>query len=202
MRSYLLYLVIPTLLLSDHYLNDIDNEISWLKEETYVISASRIKESIDKTPVNITLIDQKMIRDMGANNLTDIFRAVAGIGVSQSNIYVDKIESRGIKTWFSEKILFMLDGHSLNVDLLNGGATGAYKYFPIELIKRVEIIKGAASALYGENAFSAVVNIITKDSFDIDGTIASIKLGSDLTKTANILYGKKHDSLEITTNIN
>ena len=202
MKKILLYVVLPSLLLANEFNTGIENEISWLKEETYVVSASRVKENIKKTPVNITVIDEDTIQNMGANNLLDVLRIVPGMGVSQSNVYIDKIESRGIKTWFGEKVLFMLDGHSLNVDLLNGGATGAYKYFPVEIIQRLEVIKGPASALYGENAFSAVINIITKKSSDIDGTIASLKFGSDNTKTANLLYGKKYEEFEVTANIN
>ncbi|PHS58273.1 MAG: hypothetical protein COB17_03360 [Sulfurimonas sp.] len=202
MNKFLLTIILPSLLLAHEFNGDVENEISWLKEETYVISASRVKENIKKTPVSITVIDKDTIQNMGANNFLDILRLVPGMGVSQSNVYVDKIESRGIKIWFSEKVLIMLDGHSLNIDLLNGGTTGAYKYFPVEIIQRIEIMKGPASALYGENAFSAVINIITKKSAEIDGTIASIKYGSDNTKTINLLYGKKYEDFELTTNIN
>jgi outer membrane cobalamin receptor len=143
-----------------------------------------------------------MIENMGANNIFDILRTVAGFGVSQSNIYVDKITVRGIETWFSEKVLILLDGHSLNVDLLNGGATGAYKNIPIELIKRVEIIKGPASALYGENAFTALINIITKKAKDIDGVEVAVKYASDNTKVANLAFGKSYDDFDLTANLN
>ena len=173
-----------------------------MQEETFVISASRVKENIKKASASITVIDEDTIHKMGANNIMDILVTVPGLGVSQSNLYVDKITVRGIETWFSEKVLILLDGHSLNVDLLNGGATGAYKDIPVELIKRIEIIRGPASALYGENAFTALINIITKTAQDINGSKVVIKYGSDNTKIANLTFSKVFENFEIMTNFN
>ncbi len=190
--------LLSSVVLADNLEMTLQDEISWLQEETFVISASKIKENIKKAPSSITVIDEDTINKMGANNLLDVLRVVSGLGVSQSNIYVDKINVRGIETWFSEKILILLDGHSLNVDLLNGGATGAYKDMPIELIKRVEVIKGPASALYGENAFTALINIITKEADDIDGVQVSARVGSFNTATANLLFGKTCQDYKVT----
>lgn len=202
MKKELLFMILPSFLLAGSLQNALQEEISYLKEETFVTSASKVKESVKKTPATVTVVTQEMIENMGAQNIFDIFRSVPGLGVSQSNIYVDKITVRGVETLSSEKVLILLDGHSLNVDLLNGGATGAYKNIPIELIKRVEIIKGPASALYGENAFTALINIITKKADDIDGTEVAVKYGSDNTKITNFAFGKVYDDFEIVTNLN
>lgn len=202
MKKTLVYLSLPALLLANPFQTTLANEASWLKEETFVVSASKVKEDIKKTPASVTVISAEMISNMGANSIFDILRAVPGLGVSQSNIYVDKISVRGIETWLSEKILILLDGHSLNVDLLNGGATGTYKNIPIDLIKRVEIIKGPASALYGENAFTALINIITKKAKDIDGSKIILKYGDDNTKIANLAFGKVYEDFEIAANLN
>jgi len=202
MNKRLLFLMIPSLLLAGSLQGTLQEEISYLQEETFVISASKVKENIKKTPASVTVVTQEMIENMGANNIFDILRSVPGLGVSQSNIYNDKITVRGVETWFSEKVLILLDGHSLNADLLNGGATGAYKNLPIELIQRVEIIKGPASALYGENAFTALINIITKKAKDIDGTKVTVKYGSDNTKIANLAFGKKNQDFELVGNFN
>lgn len=95
-----------------------------------------------------------------------------------------------MKTWFSEKVLILLNEHSLN-SLRNGGATVQYDKINLENVERIEVVRGPASALYGENAFTALINVITKKAEDIDGTIASVKLGSYNTKTFNLLFGKK-----------
>lgn len=202
MIKKILCVSIPAIIFANPFDTTLQDEASWLKDETYVISASRVKENIKKTSASVTIIDEEMINKMGANTLLDVLRVVPGMGVSQSNIYVDKIAVRGIETWFSEKVLILLDEHSLNSDLLNGGATGTFANLPLENIKRVEIIRGPASALYGENAFTALINIITKEAKDINGVQISAKSGSYNTKIANLLLGKTYENFDLTANIN
>jgi len=202
MKKIFLSLGLPLLVLANEFNTGIENEISWLKEETYVVSASRVKENIDKSAASITVIDEDMIRKMGADTILDILRVVPGIGVTQSNIFTNEIESRGIKDWFSKQILFMIDGHSTDTNLLNGGSTWTLDKLHVKNIKRVEIVKGPASALYGANAFTALVNIITKKANDIDGVEVSAKLGSYKTEEANLLFGQKYDKLSVVANIN
>jgi iron complex outermembrane receptor protein len=192
---------LPMIVWANPFTETLDNEQKWLEEETFVVSASRVKEDIKKTAASVTVIDEKMIEAMGANTLLDVLRTVPGLGVHQSQIFIHEIESRGIKTWFSEKVLILLDGHSLN-GLRNGGATFQYDTINLQNVERIEVVRGPASALYGENAFTALINIITKKAEDIDGTIASIKVGSYNTQSYNLLFGKKIDDISITANLN
>ena len=201
MRFLLLGLVFPMLLAANIFETTLDKEREWLDEETFVVSASKVKEDIKKTAASVTVIDEKMIEIMGANTLLDVLRTVPGLGVHQSNLFVNEIESRGVKTWFSEKVLILLNGHSLN-GLRNGGATLQYDNINLENVERIEVVRGPVSALYGENAFTALVNIITKKAEDIDGTVASVKLGSYNTQTYNLLFGKKIDDFSISGNLN
>jgi len=204
-KSCISICLISTILFSNN-LNNIEEQFSeeqnWLEAETFVISASRIKDNVKKTPASVTVIDEEQIDAMGAEDIFDILKTVPSIDISQGNVYTDKVSVAGIQTWFTEKVLFLLDGHSLNADYLNGGATSAYKEIPIEIIKRVEVVTGPSSALYGENAFMALVNIITKKAEDIDGTVIVIKGGSNETAAVNLHYGKAYDEFEVTANIN
>ncbi|MEA2027435.1 MAG: TonB-dependent receptor [Campylobacterota bacterium] len=194
-------LTLPVLLFSSSFESTLQEEQLWLQEETFVISASKFKEDIKKTPASVSVIDAEMIERMGAQTLLEALRGVPGIGVHQSNIFVNEIESRGVKSWFSEKVLILLDGHSLNA-LRNGGGTLQYDKIPLDNVKRIEVVRGPASALYGENAFTALINIITKDAKDIDGIEASIKGGSFNTKTFNLLFGKTYGDLSVSANVN
>jgi iron complex outermembrane receptor protein len=211
MKKVILSLSLPTIMLlandtTNPFTDNLDAQLvaeqQWLEEETFVTSASRVKENIKKSASSISVIDSEMIKKMGVNNILEVLSTVSGIGINQSNIYVKEVEVRGIKDWFSKKVLFMLDGHSLDANLLNGGATWALGGMNLDNIERIEIIKGPASALYGANAFTALVNIITKNAQDIDGTIIKTKVGSNNTKEVNFLYGKVFDELSIVTNIN
>lgn len=206
MKKTLLFTLLSSYLLASNTVNPFENvlekEQNWLNEETLVVSASRTTENIKKTPASIAVIDSQTITKMSANNIFDLLRTIAGVDVSQSNVYVDKINIRGIQTWFSEKVLILLDGHSLNMNLLNGGGSDTLKNIPLEIIDRIEIVKGPSSALYGENAFSGLINIITKNPNDIDGSLITTKYGSDSTRTFNFLYGKKYENFDVKTDIN
>ena len=197
----LLFLCLPMFLFSNQFEETLQNELQWLEEETFVVSASRVKESVKKTPASVTIIDEDMIKTSGARTFVDLLNRVSGINVSQTYIYAHKIGVRGIQGKFSEKVLILLDGHSLNVDLLNGGALGAYEQFPIELIKRIEVVKGPASALYGENAFTALINIITKKADDINGSIVTVKAGKNSTSRVNFVHGEQYDDYKIVTSL-
>ena len=85
----------------------------------------------------------------------------------------------------------MLNGHLVN-NPLSGAVFSIFDDFPVENIKKIEIIRGPGSALYGENAFTAVINIITKDARDIDGVRVSSGYGSFDTYDENIVFGKKY----------
>jgi iron complex outermembrane receptor protein len=101
------------------------------------------------------------------------------------------LEVRGIKTAFYEKVLLLIDGHR----------TGSWKYvfhnMMVENIKRIEIIRGSGSALYGANAFIAVINVITKSAEDIGGQELSASFGSFDTHHYTALFSHKNGSFEI-----
>lgn len=202
MKIKLLFLSLPACILANPIQTTLQDEASWLREEMYVVTASKVKEEIKKSSANVTVIDADTLNKMGAHTLLDALRIVPGMGTAQSNIYVDKIDVRGIQTWFSEKVLILLDGHPLNSDLLNGGATGTYANFPLDHVKRIEIVRGPASALYGANAFTALIHIITKEAGEIDGAEVRVKRGSYDTSIANLLVGKRYGDIDVRANIN
>jgi len=96
----------------------------------------------------------------------------------------------------SQKIKVLIDGHSIN-DVWRGGAMWNFNDLPVENIKKVEIIRGPGSALYGQNAFLAVINVITKDTEDIDGFQVTTSGGSFSTQNYNLLFGRELGDLKI-----
>ena len=90
----------------------------------------------------------------------------------------------------------MLDGHSTN-DSATGDATLFFDDLPLKNVKRIEIIRGPGSAIYGANAFLAVINVITKNAEDIDGIELSTGFGSYDTQDYSIMFGKKLYGIDI-----
>ncbi|MBI5185727.1 MAG: TonB-dependent receptor [Nitrospinae bacterium] len=179
----------------------LEAELQWLKDETYVITASKTLEHIKKTAASVTVITDKEIRNMGARNLMDVLSTVPGLGVTIHNYGWYELESRGVKTTESDKILIMLNSHPLNV-IYNGGALRNYHDLIIENIRKIEIIRGPGSAIYGANAFLAVVNILTKEAEDVDGAEFTSGGGSYGTQQYNLMLGKEIKDLDIFANFN
>ena len=174
-----------------------DNDLLMFYEESELVTATKRITSLRKAPAIASIITAAEIRNMGARNLMDVLKTVPSIGISIDEFGRSLVEVRGIRTLTSEKILFMLDGHKLNDAWTGSAIANVYNDFPVENIKQVEIIKGPGSALYGSNAFAAVINIVTKDADDTDGLEVKATGGSYGTGKINLTGGKVVDTLSV-----
>jgi iron complex outermembrane receptor protein len=182
----------------------IDEEFKWLQEEaatTFVVTASRVKEDIRKSAASITVITDEQIRKMGARHLTDVLQTVPGISCRYSSDGNYKIDIRGMTKTGGQDVLIMVNSHPLNENS-SGGATLIHDTIVVDNIRRIEVIRGPGSAMYGANAFAGVVNIITKHPEDIDGYQINAKAGSDHTQQYNLLIGKTYKNFGISLNVN
>ena len=124
-----------------------------------IVSSPRIELSMGQQSRSVTTITAKEIAESGANTLIDVLSDVAGIELRsrgaqdvQSDIY---IRGGGF-----DQVLLLIDG--IKVDNPQTGHHTLNAILPIEIIERVEILKGAAGRVYGQNAFSGAINIVTK----------------------------------------
>jgi outer membrane receptor for ferrienterochelin and colicin len=129
--------------------------------EEQVVSASRLAQSPLDAPNATAIITAQDIRLTGLNNVNDLLRRVAGVEVNSMSPNHADIGIRGLNRRTSNKVLLLLDGRSLRQDFLG---SSWYDFLPISVedIERIEIIRGPASALYGADAFSGIINIITR----------------------------------------
>ncbi|OQW34002.1 MAG: hypothetical protein A4E19_18945 [Nitrospira sp. SG-bin1] len=144
-------------------------ELQLLKEEETVSIASRYEQPISQAPSNVYVITDEDIRHSGATDLPTILRRIPGIEVMQVTGADFNVSIRGDNQLNANKLLVMVDGRSIYVDM-QGGLS--WKNIPVTLpeIKRIEVLKGPASVMYGFNAFDGVVNIITKSPHEMTGT--------------------------------
>lgn len=170
----------------------LDNELKELHEAyAYITTASKMKEDVNKTIATTTIVSQEDIQRMGARDLLDVLKTVPSLGITQTAFGLREIEVRGIKSLVSEKVLIMLNGHPLDHSLQNAGSIWLYDTLPVDTIKRIEIVRGTGSALYGANAFLAVINIITQTAKDLNGFHASTGWGSFDTQQYRASWGKQ-----------
>ncbi|MFA7405660.1 MAG: TonB-dependent receptor [Pelobacteraceae bacterium] len=166
-------------------------ELLLFYEEKDLVTATKRPGSLRKAPAIATIISADEIRNMGARNLLDVLKMVPGFGISTNEWGTQMIEVRGIRTGASEKILVMIDGHSLNRNT-NGSALvyNVAGKLPIENIRQVEVIRGPGSALYGNSAFVATINIITRNAEEINGLELKAGGGNFDSYKGNLVGGK------------
>src|SRR5688572_11722201 len=148
----------------------LTEELELLKEEETVSIASRYEQPISQAASNVYVITDEDIRQSGATDLPTILRRIPGMEVMQTTGADFNVSIRGDNQLQANKLLVMVDGRSIYVD--NSGLLH-WKLFPVTLpeIKRIEVLKGPASVLYGFNAFDGIINIITKSPEEMKGTL-------------------------------
>lgn len=146
----------------------LHEELLYLNEETVSI-ASRYEQPISQAPSNVYVITDEDIRHSGATDIPTLLRRVPGIDVMQMTGADINVAVRGNNQTFARRLLVMVDGRSIYVDQLG---FVFWKAIPVTLpeIKRIEVLKGPASAVYGFNAVDGVINIITKTPEEMKGS--------------------------------
>jgi outer membrane receptor for ferrienterochelin and colicin len=130
-----------------------------------VSSVSKKAEDIRRAPANITVVTQEEMLKRGYTDIIELLNDVAGFDISIAyGVNYAAVYQRGLRTTITEKTLLLVDGIEEN-DLWSNVADISRQY-PITNIKRIEIIYGPASTMYGPNAFVGVINIITKEPDD------------------------------------
>ena len=144
----------------------------------WVETASKRLQPIGESPAAVTIITAEEIRNSGATNLCDLLRRVPGLEVIIVNPSDCEIGARGQNKLMSNGVLVLENGRSVYEDYF-GVVLWNFKDFSLEMIDRIEVVRGPGSVLYGANAFHAVVNIITRDPSAESGGIVSLTGGPD-----------------------
>ncbi len=170
-----------------------------LEEETSI--ATQTKMNADFVPGMVTILHGNDLEAKGAIQVIDALTFVPGLNKSFNNISI-----RGIEKWGSGKIKVLLNGKAVNHSI-TANPTAPY-LLPIQVVDRIEIVRGPGGAVYGEYAFLGVVNIITRKgserlygrygSYDnytgglsYSHTNQNIGLGMSLNLSASSLQGER-----------
>ncbi|MCJ8347205.1 TonB-dependent receptor [bacterium] len=177
--------ILLTLLATSNYMTKAASLADVFALEDVVVSASKTAEPVKEAPVPVTLISADMIQRSGARNLRDLLAwYVPGMSmVTDHNEY--NISMRGVYASSQQKILIMLNGHRLNGRTYSEANVGYG--IGLNKIATIEVLRGPASSLYGNVALAAVINIITKDPEDLEGTEVAISAGDNSTRKLSFL---------------
>ena len=165
-------------------------ELELIKEEETVSIASRYEQPISQAPANVYVITDEDIRHSGATDLPTVLRRVPGLEVMQMSGAEFNVSARGNNQPFANKMLVLVDGRSIYNDIQ---AVVWWKAIPVTLpeIKRIEVLKGPASSIYGFNASDGIINIITKSPEEMKGTTLQFGSGELGTISSAAIHANK-----------
>ena len=129
-----------------------------LRQPTLIITATKRKQHIEDAPTTVNVLQSEDILKRNPTRLDEVLVNVSGLGIIDGQLELRG--STGFNWAAGSRVLLLIDGHPM----INGDTGGiSWEAIPVEEVERVEIVKGAGSALYGSNAMSGMVNIITRN---------------------------------------
>jgi len=158
-----------------------------------VYSASKRLQSASDAPASVTVITADEIQKYGYRTLGDILQSVRGFYITYDRDY-SYVGVRGfgrLGDWNS-RILLLVDGHRINDNVDGHGMLGTEFLVDVDLIERVEIIRGPSSSLYGADAFFAVINVITRKPPQLKGVELSFTPASFGSFEGRASYGGQY----------
>ncbi len=157
-----------------------------------VYGAAKYDQKVHQAPAAITIITAEQIRKYGYRTFAQILDSVPGVFTNTDRNY-GYLGIRGFNRPgdYNTRVLILIDNHRLNDAVYDQAGIGTESPIDVDLIDRVEVIKGPASSLYGTNAFLGVINVITKRGRDIKGAEVSGEASSFNTYRGRLTYGNK-----------
>lgn len=145
--------------------------------ETVVVSAAKVESRLIDAPVSMSVVSSDVLASTPAQNYGDLLRSIPGVNVIQLSARDINLTSRQATSTLSNSQLVLLDGRSIYLDFFG---IVLWDFLPNNLfdVKQIEVIRGPASAVWGANALTGIVNVITKSPREARG--ADVTLGGGL----------------------
>jgi len=163
-------------------------EADFLDELPVVLSASRLSQSVSEAPAAVTIIDQDMIRASGFRDIPELLRLVPGFSVAYTRNNTWTAGYHGLADAYSRRFQVLVDGRSIYSPHYG---TVYWTDLPLSIddIERIEVVRGPNAAIYGANAFVAVINIITKTAAQVPGEFVSLQAGEQDMRGMTVRHG-------------
>jgi outer membrane receptor for ferrienterochelin and colicin len=135
-----------------------------LTQSEEVIAASRIGESVDDAPSSVSVIPEQELRTLAHPTIAEAVRGTRGVYLWDDRSYVT-VGMRGLGRLgsYGNRLLVLYDGHPVNDDWIGSSYVGYDALTDLGDVERVEVVRGPGSVLYGTNAFSGVINVVSDD---------------------------------------
>jgi iron complex outermembrane receptor protein len=155
--------------------------LSALDIETPIIAASKREQALSEAPTAVSaLFAQDVAEADGATTPAEALKQVTGLDYAKVSEGQYNITARGFNSSVNSTMLLQMDGRTLN-SVYNNHINWASLPISEQEIDRIEVVKGPGAALYGANAYSGVINIVTKSPRDMKGTTIQAAAGGNGT---------------------
>ena len=169
-------IVLTSLVLGLFFVSVVSAEDESIDLDRIVVTPARMTQEDYRTASNVTVIDTEKIESSSARYVPDILKEELGINVySSSTDKTAKVDIRGFADTSVNNVLVLINGRKVNSIDISGPD---WIQIPLESVERIEVIRGVASVLYGDNAVGGVINIITKKGQGPMSGRTSAKYGS------------------------
>ncbi len=176
---------------SDYFTDDIKKVVSG----GIVVSANKRVQAVQDVPISVSVMDSKTLMQRGATRLDDALEYISGIEVNTDNVSVRG--SSGFSFGIGSRVALLIDGFPI----ISGDA-GDIKFdaVPIFNLDRIEVVKGAGSALYGTGALGGVINVIT--TAPTENAVINYRAYSGIYTQSRFDQWKYTDELRLNSGIN
>jgi len=203
-KPFLLWLLLASGLANSYCLQAATTEEAELAlsygGHDFVTIATGVTQPLSTAPAVATVITADDIRRMGALDLNQVLATVPGLHIGLSSYRFSPVYSfRGIHTDKNPQVLVLVNGTPITQAFL--ADRGVNFNLPVESIRRIEVIRGPGSAVYGADAYAGVIDITTKTAADYDGVQTGVRGGSFDTAAAWGMYGDRVNGIDVALSI-
>ncbi len=156
-----------------------------------VYGASKHVQKVTEAPSAVSIVTRDDIKKFGYRTISDVLRSVRGFYMAYDRTY-GYVGIRGFNQPgdFGGRVLMLVNGHRINEPIFDSAMADSSFLTDVDLIDRVEVVRGAGSVLYGNNAFFGVINVVTRRAGDVNGTELSGSVASYDTYQGRVTYGR------------
>jgi len=171
-------------------------DADFFAEIPMAVSATRIPQPAEESPVWTTVIDRQMIKATGAVELADVLRLVPGMQVTKAGGNGPIATYHGMTDFQPRRMQVLVDGRSV---YLSTFSNTDWRFLGVELadVERIEVVQGSDAAVHGSNAFIGTINIITRQPFEQQGAYFSVTDGSGNTRNTAVRIGTSLGSWDL-----
>ena len=170
-------------------------EMVLFSEIPSVFGASRFDQKLTEAPASVTIVTAMDIKKFGYRTLAEVLQSVGGFFTTNDRNY-SYLGARGFASPgdYNTRVLLLVDGHRINDGVYDSALIGREFPVDLDLVDKIEIIRGPSSSIYGTNAFFGVVNVTTRSGKDLEGLEVSGSGGSFNSYQGRTTYGNRFEN--------